>query len=124
MRVAVLEQLCNERLMLQSKLSQARVDARRIAVPGGLNGLEDRVRNAGHCRYHNDDPVFCGGRPEDFGTLPEPLRIAHGGAAKLHHDQPLSPHLLAPISLVTFTTFGAQVTIDPWLSAEVISASV
>src|SRR6478609_1430540 len=111
------------------ELLQMRFCGRGVSVPGRLNGFENEVGYARHGRNHNHNPVMPGRLANDCGTLAEPLRVSHGGPAKLHHDQMFSVHHdfsslcnTAP-SLSTSGT-SSRVTPAPLLSAEVNSASV
>src|SRR6478672_5940323 len=110
------------------ELLQMRFCGRGVAVPGRLNGLENEVGDARHRGNHNHNPVMRGRFANDCRTLAEPLRVPHGGPAKLHHDQTFSVHHdfsslcnTAP-SLSTSGT-SSRVTPAPWLSAAVNNAS-
>src|SRR3954447_7432055 len=106
-----------------------RMGCRCIAIPGRFNSFENQVGHTRHGGNYHYDPVMLCRFADDGGTLAEPIRIPHGGTAKLHYDQTFSVHhsfsnfcKTAP-SLSTSGT-SSRVTPAPLLSAVVNMASV
>jgi hypothetical protein len=80
------KKLANHFAVYRLESLQMRFRGSGVAVPRRLNGPEDEVRYPRHGGNYHYNAVLLHRAAYDPRTLAYALRIAHGGAAKLHHD--------------------------------------
>src|SRR5450432_4575923 len=86
--------------MRGGELFQAGVSSCGVAMAGSVDGFENQVRDAGHGGDHHDDSIAPGGVTYYLRALAYTSRVAHGRAAKFHHNGFLVAHSILPLLLL------------------------